>query len=232
MAIVPVDLGAPPGGVGGDSNRTAFGKVNENFALVNIERVSGDAGFVNVSGSVTLDLANGRNFQHEMDGNITSLAFANVPMNTEFAASWSWALRIDATGGYTLSGTPTVTWVDGSTFADLDLSANAVNIVTFWQVGSITYAAFAWNGSLELDPYTMTFQEDGSVLIVVTQAETIDLGSVTHVEADGTAGTGTLSYAKNGSAASGSTAFAAGDVLTVTLASSTTPSAVSIPRSV
>lgn len=35
MAIVPVDLGSAPSGAGGDSNRAAFGKVNDSFETIN-----------------------------------------------------------------------------------------------------------------------------------------------------------------------------------------------------
>lgn len=93
--------------------------------------------------------------------------------------------------------------------------------------GSDTYYV---DGEGSLDPYTMTFPAAGEALIAITRAETIALGSVTSKEADGTAGTGTLTYKKNGTTVSGTTAFAVGDVLTVALASSTTPTAVSIPR--
>jgi hypothetical protein len=195
-----------------------------------LEAVAGGAGFVNVSGVVALDLATGRAFHHTMTGNITGLSFSNVPTASEYSASWTWVLRIDATGGYSLAGTPTVTFVDGSSWSDLDLTASSENIVTFWRVDTTTYAALVTNGQLALDPYTMTFPDDGTVLIAVARAETIDLANVTHLEVDGTAGTGTLSYTKNNVSASGSTSFAVGDVLGVTLASSTTASAVSIPR--
>jgi len=195
-----------------------------------VDAISGGAGFSSVSGAVSLDLSTGRAFHQTMTGNITSLSFSNVPTTTAYATVWTWVLAIDATGGYALSGTPTVTWVDGGDFDDLDLSANAVNIVTFWRIGSVTYAALLYNGSLRLDPYRLSFAEDGDQLIVVDAAETVDLSSVTNVEADGTAGTGTLTFQKNGVSASGSTSLASGDVLKVTLASSTTPTAVLIPR--
>jgi len=204
--------------------------VDEADILGRIDAVSGGAGFTNVSGAVTLDLSAGRSFHHTMTGNITSLAFSNIPTTTVYSTVWTWVLAVDATGGYTLASMPTVTWTDGSSFDDLDLSANAVNIVTFWQVGSTIYATLVTNGSLRLDPYAISFPEDGTALIVVDRAETIDLGNVRNVEADGTAGTGTLSFKKNGTTATGSTSFAAGDVLEVTMASSTTASAVAIPR--
>jgi len=197
-----------------------------------VDAVAGGAGFTNVSGSVALNLNSGRAFHQTMVGNISSLSFSNIPTVTEYATVWSWALNIDATGGYTISGTPTVTWVDGNSWSNLDLSANGVNLVTFWRVASTTYGSLVYNGTVSLDPYRLSFSQDGSQLIVVDAAETVALGDATNVEADGTAGTGTLSFEKNGVAVSGSTSLADGDVLTVTLSSSTTATAVSIPRSV
>ena len=194
------------------------------------ETIAGGAGFVNASGAVSLSLTNSRVFQSTMTGDMTGPTFANLPTETEIAASWIWVLRINGTGGYTLTSTPAVTFVDGSSFADTNLAANAVNIFSFWRLGAITYGALISRGTLGLDPYTVSFPVAGVVLIQVSRAETIDLGNVTHREIDGTAGTGTLSYLKNNAAATGSTAFAAGDVLAVTLAGSTTASAVSIPR--
>ena len=196
------------------------------------EAVAGAVGFMNVSGAVSMNVGIARAFHHTMTGNITSLAFIGVPNPDEFDTSWRWVLRIDGTGGYLLSSVPAVVWVDGSAWGDLDLSANAENIVTFWQVGAITYAALITNGRLVLDPYPMTFQEDGTLLVAVTRDETVDLGNVTHLEADGTPGTGTLTFKKNGGSnlALQKIDFDAGEVLTVTLTGSSTLSAVSIPR--
>ena len=202
-------------------------------ATVPVEQVAGGAGFVDVSGAVELDLATGRAFHQVMIGNITSLAFVNVPDADEYATSWTWALNINITGGYALptSGSlPTVVWVDGNGWADIDLDAYAKNLVTFWRVGLTTYAALITNGVFALDPYVIAFPDDGTVLLPIARAETIALGSVTHLAAAGGAGTGTLSYTKDGAAASGNESFAAGEVLGVTLASSTAASGVSIPR--
>jgi hypothetical protein len=201
-------------------------------AIEEVEAVSGGAGFVNVSGAVTLDLSTGRVFQNTATGNITGPTFMNVPAAAGNSPSWKWVLKIDAIGGYTLTSTPTVTFVDGSSFADADMSANAVNTFVFWVDGAVTYGALVTNGSLALDPYVIPFPAAGTALIVVARAETIDLSNALNVEADGTTGTGTLSYAKDGVAISPivSTAFVAGEVLTVTLSGSTTATAGSIPR--
>jgi len=199
--------------------------------FADVDQVAGGSGFVNASGAVTVNLNNGRSFHYTMTGNITGLTFSNIPSVNTHATSWTVVLRIDATGGYTLSGTPTVTWVDGSAFSKFDLTANAENVATFWRIGATTYGALVTNGTIDLDPFVMSFSGDGTQLVVVSQAETLDLSSVTHVEIDGTAGTGTLSYKKNNAAASGSTAFSASDVLAVTLSGSSAASTVSIPRS-
>lgn len=197
-----------------------------------IDSVSGGSGFTDASGSVTLNLGSARAFHYTMTGNITSLSLANSPTGTQYETSFTLVLQIDATGGYTLGSPFPVTWLDGSSWDDLDLSANAVNIIQFANIGTTVYGAIVYkDGAIRLDSYVLSFADNGSQLVVVTQAETLDLANVSNVEADGTAGTGTLAFEKNGVSASGSTAFAAGDVLKVTLSGSTTPTAVSIPRS-
>jgi hypothetical protein len=195
------------------------------------ETIAGGSGFTNQSGAVALDLSAARHFHHTMTGNITGLSFSNVPTDTAFSAFWTWVLKIDGTGGYSLSGTPTVTWVNGVSFSDLDLTANAVNIVNFWRVGSTTYAFLVSNGSVALPSHAVSFPDDGTVLIASDRDETIDLANAIHKEIDGTAGTGTLTYKKNnGSDISVSTDFDAGDVLAITLSGGTAASTVTIPR--
>lgn len=213
-------------------------------ALGEVEAVAGGAGFVNVggainAGAVTLDLLDVRVFHQVMTGNIASIAFSNIPDPLVKAASWMWVLRIDATGGYTFptgANLPTVTWVDGSDWTDLDLSANAQNTVTFWTEGSETKAALVSNGTLRLDPYVLSFPDNGVQGVPITRAETLDLANVTNLELDGTAGTGTITFQRGRSgvltAASGATPLLPDDVLVVTMASSTTHSVVSIPRTV
>lgn len=199
-----------------------------------VETVAGGAGFVDVSGPVELNLLTGRAFHHKAVGNMTGPTFSNVPAQDEFSAAWTWVVWQDAEGGRTLSDEPTVRWVDGATFADLNTAADAVTIFTFWRVGAITYGALVTNEILRLDAYRLSFAGNGVQLVVAERAETVLLGSVTNLEADGTAGTGTLTYKRGraGSVAvvSGDTALEPNDVLEVTMASATTPSAVAIPR--
>lgn len=69
------------------------------------------------------------------------------------------------------------------------------------------------------------FTADGSRHVVLPYACTLDLDATTYK-----AGTGTITFAKNGTGASGSTTFAAGDELTVTAASVSTYVTITVPR--
>lgn len=227
-------LGLPLGGTVGQAllkNSAADGDASWGLIPATIlETVWGGAGFIGVSGNVELDFDDARAFHLQMNGNINSLTFNSVPDSDSFSATWSIALRINTTGGYTVSGLPAVTWIDGSSWNDLNLAANAVNLLTLWQVGSTIYGAIVFNGLLELESHKLSFDDNGSQLIVFDRPQTLDLGNVVNVEADGTAGTGTLTYQRNGTTVSGVTSFSTGQVLRVTLASSVTPTAVGIPR--
>ena len=191
-------------------------------ATVPAEQVSGDAGWVNVSGSFSLDLSTGRVFHHNMTGSVTSMTFTNVPTTTQYGAVWLWVLKVP-NNGYTLSGTPTVTWVDGHSFDSLDMTAGTVNMVVFWRVDTITYAALVTNGEIPLDAYKVSFQENASVTIL-TEAEDVDVANASKY------GDGTITYAKNGSPITARTTFAADDRLTVTCASATGETTVRVPR--
>lgn len=187
------------------------------------EVVSGGAGFTNASGVVALDLSTGRVFQSTLTGSITSLSFTNIPSQTEYSASWSWVLRVDATGGYTVTGTPTVEWADGSAWDDLNLEANAENILTFWRVGATTYGAFVTTGELALDPYKVCFLADAEV-VIMAEDEDIDVAN------DSQNGDGTITYEKNGTPITARTAFVEGDRLSVICSGMTGTTTVRIPR--
>jgi len=148
-------------------------------------------------------------------------------------AEWTIIWDVDATGGYALTGDTSVKNPDGTDFdwGRLDLTANARNVIVLRRVSATTYGWLITTGTVELDPLVIDFPADGTALYIVPETMTLDLGGVTNVEADGTAGTGGLTYENDGVSASGSTLFAAGDVLAVILTSATTPSVVSIPRS-
>lgn len=197
---------------------------------VPVEEVSGGAGFVNVSGTVSLDLSTGRAFHHTMTGSITTLSFTNAPTATALSAMWTWVLRVDASGPYTLPGSgnrPVVTFVDGHSWNDADLTANAENVFVFWQVGTTTYGALITNGNLLLDPYKVCFLENAEV-VIMTEAEDIDVANYSQN------GDGNITYGKNQSPDSGAittpTTFAVGDRLHVKCASATGTTAVRIPR--
>jgi len=197
-----------------------------------LDAVAGGAGFVAVNGVVTLDLATAHVFHQTMTGDITTFAFSNLPNADEFAIAWRWVLKIDSVGGYALpipANRPTVTWVDGSSFDDLDMSADAVNQVAFWNEGAEVFAALVWNGGLALDSREMSFAANGTIVVPMTRAESLDVAN------DVVSGDGTITYQRTPSGGSiGSittrTDFAAGDVLTVTCSGTTGPTGVSIPR--
>jgi hypothetical protein len=228
-------VGVPAGGSAGQAltkvDGTDYNTAWTTPATLHLESVAGAAGFANVTGAVVMDLNLGRHFHHTLTGHISSLTFSNVPLANAFSAEWTWVLRVGPSGPYTLSNPPTVVWLDGSDWTDLDLDASAENIVYFWQVGTTTFASLITNGTLALDPVVMSFPADGTQLYVVTGNVFLDLGNVTHVQEDGTAGTGSLSYKRNGVGIPAADAlFGPGQVLGVTMTGSTTPSAVSVPR--
>lgn len=222
----------PTGGTTGQiikkQSATDYDAAWANEAAAVLEAVEGGAGFAPVSGPIALDLAPARAFHHEMVGNITGLSFTNVPDANVSAASWTWVLRINTTGGYTFSGWPTVTFVDGRSFEDTDLRANAVNQFTFWTVGAEVYGALVSNGRLELGAREMCFIANDTILVPMLRAEVLDPANAVKT------GNGVITYAKNGTPITGNplpeTAFAAGDVLSVTCASLTTTTGIAIPR--
>lgn len=194
-------------------------------STTDLEKVAGESGFVAVSGAVTLDLSLGRAFHHEIVGDITSASFASVPSATTTAAVWSWVLwNSSGTTTFSLSSPPSVEWIDGSSWSDLDLTPGATNIVTFWQVGTVTRAVLNYTGEIPLDPYKVCFIADGTILIV-SEAEDIDVASATKPSGDGA-----VSYTKNGAAITTRTTFAGGDVLGVVCSGLTATTTVRIPR--
>jgi hypothetical protein len=220
-------VGVPPGGSAGQvltkQSSSSYDTAWQTPPPGVLEAVAGGAGFADVSGAVSLDLNLARTFLHTMTGNITSVSFANIPSDVTTAASWTWGLKINATGGYTLAGLPTVTWLDGSDWSDLNLSANALNIVAFSRYGSTTYAWLISNDVLALDPYKVHFPTNGSHTIL-TEGETLDLAGATKH------GDGVITYQRNGVSASGLTACEVGDRFGITCESATAPTSVRVPR--
>lgn len=216
MAITSVNLGTAPAGTDGDTNRVAFGKVNDSLAALFIEKVAGGAGFVNASGAVDLDLSpstGGRAHHRTMTGNVSALTFSNIPTAAVEQASWGLVWQIDATGGYTTGTWPAVTFVDGRSFDDMNLTANAVNMLIFWQVGATTYGQFIYNGviDLALPDIMLDFPAAGTIKTVIRTPCTLDFANAL------VDGAGTVTYTQNGGAnLTTATAFASGDVLRVT----------------
>ena len=195
-----------------------------------LEAVAGGEGFVDASGAITLDLNVARVFQFLVVGNITGWSFTNVPAYTAASPVIRVVFKQDATGGRAITGGPTLVFRDRRSLSDLNTSANAVNELHVWHDGTELVAALVENGRLDLEPISMSFEANGSRLYTARQTETLDLSDVTNLEEDGTAGTGTLTFARNGTAVSGVQVFEDGQVLKVTMASATTPSTVNIPR--
>ena len=238
VTLVPVDgedgVGVPAGGSAGQK-LAKIDAADYNTHWVDddvnvIEGIAGGDGFVDVSGSITLDLASSRVFYLNLTGTVTAWSFTNVPLLTARSPSVRIVWRQDATGGHAVLGGPTLAFRDGCSMTDISTAANAENELLVWHVGTELRAVLSWNGRLDLDPIGMSFEADGSQLYTFRRAETVGLGDVTNLEEDGTAGTGTLTFARNGTTVTGEQEFAAGQVLKVTLASSTTPTSVSIPR--
>jgi hypothetical protein len=136
-------------------------------------------------------------------------------------------LRVDASGPYTLSSPFAVTWVGRGAWTSLSLVANAVNVLDYRRDGTTVYGAIIENGGLELDPWTLSFQANGTKSVLIARAEDIDVANAS------TYGTGTVTYAQNGVDISSETdpvAFAAGDRLGITVSGLSGEVLVSVPR--
>ena len=227
-------VGVPPGGDTLDvlekASPTSYDTRWATPAAVKIEAVAGGGGFVDASGVIELDLANARVFQFLVVGNITGWSFTNAPAYGAVSPVIRVVFKEDANGGHTITGGPSLQFRDRRSLSDLNTSANAVNELHVWHDGTELVAALVENGRLDLEPISMSFEANGSRLYTARQTETLDLSDVTNLEEDGTAGTGTLTFARNGTAVSGVQVFEDGQVLKVTMASATTPSTVNIPR--
>lgn len=221
-------LGAAPTGAGGDNHRQAWEKGNENFLRLRVaalqEAISGSAGFADVSGAVTLSLLAGRVFLIRATGNVTSLSFSDVPSSSERVPEILLAIRIDGVGGHTFAGLPAVTWLDGSTWSDLNLAANANNFVHLLYIDGTLYGSMLYTGELSGDPYKACFLANATIF-VVTENEYIDIPNATKPQGDGA-----IAYQKNGATITLKTLFAQGDRLGIVCTGLTTTTAVRIPR--
>lgn len=169
-----------------------------------MEVVAGGAGFVNDSGLVDLDLTSARVFYRTLTGNVTEFTFSNVPSSDAYGASWRVVLRVDANGPYTFATTTPVTFVDGSSWDDLDLTANAENELVFWRSGTGTKGAFVDTGTLALEPYVFNFKTTDSLSVPITRTEVIDVANATVL------GAGTVVYKRDATVITTATTFTAG----------------------
>lgn len=208
---------------------TSDRQVNVRRLVGYLEHANTIADFVDISGSTSVDLDEGHVFRMRLTGDATLSVTGSDWLDDEVAPSWTLILMVDGSGGHTFTG-PTVQWIDGASWDDLDLSPNAVNVVQFFQGlpgGSSVadpFAALLWNGAVLLDPYVFSFQQNGTLKIVLTRAEELDVANAS------THGDGSVTYAKNGSDITTRTTFAASDILEVTVSGQTDTTAVSIPR--
>lgn len=94
----------------------------------------------NVSGSVTIDAANGPNQSLTMTGNVTSVSFSNLDDGESLRITWIQ----DGTGSRTFAITG-VLWPGGGTahLATFKTTANAVNVTVFDKIGSAIHGFLA-----------------------------------------------------------------------------------------
>lgn len=182
--------------------------------------VAGASGFQDVSGLVTVDLSGAWVHQLRLTGNVTSLAFANIPEGTVTSAVVRLVIRQDATGGRTVAEPAGLVFRDGREWADLNGNPNATNVLYLERVGG-EWFAFLDNGTLELDDYYLSFLAAATIKVVIRRPQVID------VENAAVHGAGTVVYEKNGSVITAATVFEEGDRLEITAAEG---QSVTIPR--
>lgn len=182
----------------------------------------------NVSGSVTVDLDNNNEtvVSLRLTGNVT-LTFSNVP--SDYAVS-TLLVAQDGTGSRTVSVSGSVTILNGGD-GSINPAANSRSVMTFVTAngGSTFDLAVADSRPNQYEAFYMNPPANGEYYITFPYAVTLALGSVYQ------RGAGSLAYAKstNGttfSAVSGSTSFAANDVLRVTVSGFSGWLSLTIPR--
>jgi hypothetical protein len=94
------------------------------------------------SGTLTLDLENGHNFEVTLTENVTTLTISNPPASGK-AGAFTLILKQDATGSRTVTWPASMKWADG-TAPTLSTDANAVDILTF----ITTDAGTTWYGGV------------------------------------------------------------------------------------
>lgn len=222
MALDVINLGTEAlDGSDGDDWRTAFTKAKANFEKLDARAPAVDPESVQTANVITtaeMDLALYRNFHFTQTGDI-ALSFANIPTGK----SLSWTLKLTG-GGYAITSYPSVEFVDGSSFDDLDLNVGQVNIVVFNHMDGVTFGSIIATPKLVLDPYKLSFQVDGTITIL-TDYEALD--TLNH----STYGDGGITFTRNGSPLATSwQVFQKGDRLGVTCTGATSETLVSVPR--
>jgi len=181
-----------------------------------------------VSGSVTVDLDNNNEtvVSLRLTGNVT-LTFSSVP--ADYAVS-TLLVEQDGVGSRMVSVSGSVTVLNGGD-GSINPAANSRSVMTFVTAngGSTFDLAVADSRPDQYEAFYMNPPADGEYYITFPHAVTLGLGSV-HKR-----GTGTLAYAKSTdgatfSGASGSTPFAANDVLRVTVSGFSGWLTFAIPR--
>lgn len=196
-------------------------------------RLDGGGGAVytdrgDVSGSASVDLDNNSEVVQSLrlTGNVT-LAFTNVP--SDYAVV-TLLVQQDGVGGHTLSlGGPNVNLNGGDGSIAPDANARSIVTLVTDDGGSSFSVAVADPRPNQHVGYYWNPQADGAYYIAFDEPVTLDLGGVVQ------RGTGSLAYAKSTdgttfTAASGSTGFAANDVLRVTVTGFSDWLTFTIPR--
>lgn len=230
MAIDLVNVGATANDGTGDTLRDAYIKLNASVTDL-VTRTGPATALGSVSGPLAVDPAGARaaSVTATLTGNVT-IAPANVPGGV--LAIYTVMVKQDATGSRTVTypvGTTHLNGGDGS----IDPTGNSVSIITLVTAdgGTTWFASVADSRPTIADPLMFNPAANGTHHVVVDRACTLLLGAVTK------RGTGTLAFAKALSATpttfntvTGSTAFAAGDVLRVTITAYSGYLAFNIPR--
>ena len=206
--------------VGTEEGTVASGN-DPRFGQGALPLVAGGAGFHNVGGAVTLDLASAWTHHITVTAEVTGLSFLNIPNPAEISALVRLVIQQDAVGSHSIAEPADLVFRDGRVWADLVDGPNAMNVLWLERVGSVWHT-YLDNGSLELDDFYLDLTDGPEVRVVIRRPVLID---VTDAEVDGVGGAPT--YKKNGDAITTPTAFGRGEVFTVT---GTTGQLVTIPR--
>ena len=230
MAINLVNVGTAPNDGTGDTLRDAFVKLNDSVSDL-VARTGPVTALGSISGPLAINAAGARaaSVTATLTGNVT-LAPANIPAGV--LAIYTVMVKQDATGTRTITypvGTTHLNGGDGSINPD----ANSVSIITLVTAdgGTTWQASVADSRPTIADPLMFNPAANGTHHWVADRSCTLLLAAVVK------RGTGTLAFAKAPSATpttfstvSGSTAFAAGDVLRVTVTAYSGYLAFNIPR--